>query len=426
MALQFDLYLTPTHTLRAVLGLRMLAVLAQVAVLGVVKLGFILPLPLGALLGGVLFLAATGVLLWWRLRQAWPITELEVSLHLCVDILVLAWLMYHAGGSSNAFISAFLVPIALASTSLRLAYSLPVTLLSIVAYTLLLWFYVPLPPLEHPFISDFDLHIVGMWVSFVLSAALLAGLFALLADNIRRRDALITQAREDQLRNEHVVALGALAASAAHELSTPLSTVGLLADELAEGVRGNIELEADAALLKQQVKQCKTSLAALLKTAQHPRAENTEPVVLAALLHEVVQRWQLMRPEVALTSDINVLVSTQIAGTVGLAQALFNVLNNAADASVAAGKPKVQLTADCQQGNLHLDIIDHGDGMDEEAMLLAGRMAFSTKPGGSGLGLLLTHTTLSRWGGQVSLHRHEEGGTLTRLILPLVALNKTP
>src|SRR5699024_12004468 len=107
--------------------------------------------------------------------------------------------------------------------------------------TFLLWFHVPLPPLEHYLMSDFDLHVIGMWVNFVLSAALLAGLFALLADNIRRRDAMITQAREDRLRNEHVVALGALAASAAHELSTPLSTVDLLADELALGVKGDAQ-----------------------------------------------------------------------------------------------------------------------------------------------------------------------------------------
>src|SRR5690554_4570623 len=264
MALHVDLRLTPKHTLRAVLSLRGLAVMAQLAVLLAVVWALELVLPLPALLWGVAVLAATGLLLWWRLAQSWPVTELEVSLQLSVDILVLTWLLYHAGGSSNAFVSAFLVPIALAAISLRLAFSLLVTLLSISAYTFLLWFYVPLPPIEHHLVTDFDLHVIGMWVNFVLSAALLAGLFALLADNIRRRDAMITKAREDKLRNEHVVALGALAASAAHELSTPLSTVDLLADELARGVQGNAELEEDAALLKQQVQQCKTSLSTLL------------------------------------------------------------------------------------------------------------------------------------------------------------------
>jgi len=426
MALHFDLRLTPKHTLRAVLGLRGLAVAAQLAVLLVVVKVLELAVPLPALLAGVAFLSATSVFLGWRLKQTWPVTEFEVSLHLCVDILVLAWLLYHAGGSSNAFVSAFLVPIALAAISLRLTFSLLVTLLSISAYTFLLWFHVPLPPLEHYLMSDFDLHVIGMWVNFVLSAALLAGLFALLADNIRRRDAMITQAREDRLRNEHVVALGALAASAAHELSTPLSTVDLLADELALGVKGDAQLEDDAALLKQQVQQCKTSLSALLKTARHPRLEDDEAISIEQLLQEVVQRWQLMRPEITLHTVFEPIHDTSINAPLGLAQALFNVLNNAADASMAAGHTAVSLRAYCQAENLRLDIVDQGQGVDEQTELLAGRVAFSTKPEGSGIGLLLTHTTLSRWGGQVSLHRQRQGGTLTRLVLPLSRLKYAP
>lgn len=426
MALHVDLRLTPKHTLRAVLGLRGLAVAAQLAVLFVVVKVLELAVPLLALLAGVAFLAATSVLLGWRLKQTWPVTEFEVSLHLCVDILVLAWLLYHAGGSSNAFVSAFLVPIALAAISLRLAFSLLVTLLSISAYTFLLWFHVPLPPLEHYLMSDFDLHVIGMWVNFVLSAALLAGLFALLADNIRRRDAMITQAREDRLRNEHVVALGALAASAAHELSTPLSTVDLLADELALGVKGDAQLEEDAALLKQQVQQCKASLSALLKTARHPHLDADEVVGIEQLLEEVAQRWQLMRPEITLHTTLEPITEARISAPLGLAQALFNLLNNAADASVAAGHTTVSLRAYSQANNLMLDIIDQGKGMDKQAELLAGRVAFSTKPEGSGIGLLLTHTTLSRWGGQVSLHRQRQGGTLTRLMLPLSTLRHTP
>jgi len=422
MALHFDLRLTPQHTLHAVMGLRVLAILAQVTVLLVVAQGLGLAVPLASLLWGVAFLTVAAVLLGWRLKRPWPITELEVSLQLSVDILVLAWLLYHAGGSSNAFVSAFLVPIALAVISLRLTFSLLVTLLSISAYTFLLWFYVPLPPIEHHLVTDFDLHVIGMWVNFVLSAALLAGLFALLADNIRRRDAMITKAREDKLRNEHVVALGALAASAAHELSTPLSTVDLLADELARGVQGNAELEEDAALLKQQVQQCKTSLSTLLKTARHPRLEEDEAVSIEQLLHEVVQRWQLMRPEIVLNTAFEPIRDALITAPLGLAQALFNLLNNAADASIAAGSSSISLQAYCQANKLHLDILDQGKGVDAEAKLLAGRVAFSTKPEGSGIGLLLTHTTLSRWGGQVSLHRRREGGTLTRLVLPFSKL----
>lgn len=416
MALRIDLRLTPKHTLHAVLLLRGLAVIAQLAVLLVVVAGLNMPVPIKPLLGGVAFLAITAFALAWRLRRSWLVTELEVSLHLCVDVLVLTWLLYHAGGSSNAFVSAFLVPIALATTSLRLTYGLLVILLSVLCYSVLLRFYLPLPRVTHPLMSDFDLHVVGMWVSFMLSAAFMASLFAILAENLRRRDAMITQARETMLRNEHVVALGAMAAGAAHELSTPLSTVALLADELAEGVKGNAQLEEDAALLKQQIEQCKQSLSDLLRTAKHPRMEDAATNV-QQLLEEVVQRWQLMRPEITLHTQLAPL-DIQISAPLGLAQALLNILNNAADASVAAGRTQVSLLSYETQQHLCIDVIDQGAGFDANAELLAGRVAYTTKPEGSGLGLLLTHTTVHRWGGQISLHRTQQGGTLTRLTLP--------
>lgn len=130
-------------------------------------------------------LALGALALWRRLGLAWPVTELEVSLHLLLDIGVLTWLLYFSGGS------------------------------------------VPMAGMAE---GGFELHVIGMWVSFILSACLIVGLLGLIADNIRRRDKLISRAREETLRNEHITILGSLAAGAAHELSTPLSTVALIAE----------------------------------------------------------------------------------------------------------------------------------------------------------------------------------------------------
>lgn len=249
MSMTLNMRLTPQHTLKAVLGLRGVAVLAQLAVLTIASGVLHISLPIEQLLLGTGLLAATGLAMIWRLRRAWSVTELEVSLHLCVDIAVLTWLLYFTGGSSNAFVSAYLVPIALAAIALRPLHGLLLTVASIVAYTLLLYFHVPLPSVQHDLVSDFGLHVLGMWVSFLLSACLIAGLLWIMAENIRRRDRLIAAAREETLRNEHVVALGALAAGAAHELSTPLSTVALVADELATELRDKPSIQADLALL---------------------------------------------------------------------------------------------------------------------------------------------------------------------------------
>lgn len=371
------------------------------------------------MLPAVAVLAAMCGLTAWRIGRQWPVTELEVWLHLLIDVAVLTWLLYLAGGSSNPFVSAYLVPIALAAVVLRPVPAVSITALCLAAYTVLLKFHVPLPQVHHGARSDFALHDIGMWVNFVLSAGMITAVVIALASSIRRRDRLIAHAREDALRNEHIVALGTLAAGAAHELSTPLSTVGMLADELSEALTDRPELQADLALLKQQLTQCKTSLSTLLARAGHGRGESASRIEVDTFLEQIIDRWRLLRPEVTLEVHLAAMTGTSFSADPALGQSLINLLNNAADATLAAGRQTIALAADVQDGQLRLEIRDQGEGIDQSLLAKAGRAIFSTKPDGSGLGLLLSNATLERLGGQLSLHPAPTGGTTTRIIIPM-------
>lgn len=414
----FNLRLTPRHTLTTVLGLRAVAIVSQLAVLALAVRVLHLNLPLGALLGGIAFLSLAECATLWRLRRGWPVTELEIALQLLVDVAVLSWLLYFAGGSSNPFAPAYLVPVALAAIALRPALSIVIVGASIAAYTLLFRFHVPLPSSHH---EGFALHVFGMWVNFVLSALLIAGILWLLAENLRRRDRLIAEAREKALRNEHVVALGALAASAAHELSTPLSTAALLADEIAMELDDTARVRSDLALLKEQIRQCKASLSTLLAGAGRARMESSARVAVDAFLADTSERWRLLRPDVTLATEF-VVNDLQLLPEQGLSQALINLLNNAADASAAAGKPRIALHARIESEHLIIEILDEGRGIDAAARELAGRAVMNSTSGGAGLGLLLSNATLARWDGELALHPRAEGGTLTRIRLPLARL----
>ena len=422
----FNLRLTPADTLRAVLGLRAVAVFAQLAVTFMAIRLFQPPLPVTGLLAGSGLLAASALGIAWRLSRNWPVTELEVALHLLTDLLILTWLLFLTGGPSNAFVSAYLVPIALAAIALRPRYGLAIAGFGIAAYSGLFRFHVPLPPVKQGFASAFSLHVFGMWVNFILSTLLIVGILWIVAANLRRRDRKIARAREDTLRNEHVVALGALAAGAAHELSTPLSTVELVASELATELKHLPEAQENLALLKEQIGQCKTSLSTLLENAGHPRIEAGRPITISDLVEQMLDRWRLLRPEIALEQRMTGQLEQLIQPQPGLAQALFNLLNNAADAGIAAERPGVDLHIAADHRQLQLEILDRGDGLDNHARNLAGRAAFSTKPDGAGLGLLLSHTTLNRWQGQLSMHNRNGGGTLTRIVLPLAPLRQGP
>lgn len=419
----FNLRLTPRHTLKVVLGLRTVAVPAQLLVTILAVHVFLVPLPIGQLLLGSGLLAVAGLATLWRLRRNWPVTELEVFLHLLVDIAVMTWLLYLAGGSSNPFVSAYLVPIALAVIALRPLYGLLITAVCIAAYTLMLWFYVPLPAAPHGAGDNFALHVFGMWVNFILSACLIAGLLWIMAENIRRRDRLIANAREEALRNEHVVALGSLAAGAAHELSTPLSTMSLVADELTTELKDNPRVHDDLAFLQDQIRQCKGTLSTLLASAGHRRVECSTPVTVDTFLEQTLDRWRLLRPDVSLQARLTQDETATLLPEEGLAQGLVNLLNNAADASLAANRSHVGLTACLNEDNLVIDIEDEGAGFAADNRELAGRLAFTTKTEGAGVGLLLTHTTLDRWGGTLDIQGRPNGGTLTRITLPLSRLN---
>lgn len=421
--LNFNIQLTNRHTLKAILVLRLLSVMAQLTVIAVVDMGLNITLPREALLVGTWLLALSIPLTFWRLHKKWPITQWEVCAHIVLDVAALTWLFYFSGGSTNAFVFAYLVPIAIAAIALRLHYSIVITVLSIVAYTLLFRFYVPLSPLANAAITDFELHVIGMWINFILSAGLIAGLIWWLADNVRQRDATIAKAREITLRNEHIVALGTLAASAAHELSTPLSTAALLAEELTINLHRDSLAKDDALLLKQQIQLCKTSLTTLLHAAGATRVDNEEKAHhINEVLANVVTRWTLLRPEITLKTYVEKNMDVLLPESLGFSQAIINILNNAADASRDAGSDTVLFYAQRNDKQVLLRIIDEGEGVNDVMQQLAGRAVYSTKPEGSGLGLLLSHATFERWGAQVSLHSLAEGGTLTRIVLPLANL----
>ena len=99
-----------------------------------------------------------------------------------------------------------------------------------------------------------------------------------------------------------------------------------------------------------------------------------------------------------------------------LVQALQNLLDNAADAS----PERVLFNAEWDENSLNISIRDFGTGISDEIKTQLGKRFFSSKnEQGMGLGVYLTQITLARFGGELNLANHEEGGVLTSVKLPL-------
>ncbi|MEW6313981.1 MAG: ATP-binding protein [Pseudomonadota bacterium] len=409
--------------LRRLMVLRMLVVLGQGMTLAAVYHWLELSLPYASMLAVVTILALLNFLTALRLRKPWPVGDAEFFAQLLFDVAALTALLYYSGGSANPFVSLYLLPLIIAATTLPLAYAWAMALLTIACYSVLMSYNVPLPQQHRHDASGeaFNLHVLGMWLTFVGSALLIAWFVVRMNASIRERDRLLEQARIEVMRNEQIVALGALAAGAAHELGTPLATMAVVTRELQNERPQDDDLQHSLDILRGQVEHCKGVLNDLLAHAGQKRAEGGRVQTLDDFLNEVLGKWQLMRPSVRF--DYRVAGDTpapRIVAEQTLSQSILNLLNNAADASPDSVEIESRWSAD----ELQLEIRDRGAGLNDEALAQAGRAFFTNKaPGqGFGIGLFLANANIERFGGTVRLFNREGGGACTQVMLPLAIL----
>ncbi|MGJ7456864.1 ATP-binding protein [Halomonas sp. RA08-2] len=384
-------------------------------IFGVELLGF--ELRVKAVIGVVLAMALVNLATWWRLGRHRVVSHVEYLAHLLVDVAGLTLLFYFTGGSSNPFITYYLVPVTIAAATLPWRYAWIIATSALLAYSLLMVHYHPVPQLAHGGHADHgvSLHVLGMWLNFALSAGLVTFFIYKMAHALRSREQALSRTREAALRNEQVLAVATQAAGTAHELGTPLSTMAVLLTEMHDDARGNPLLVKDIELLRHQVDTCKSRLRQLVENADRRRMEEPQVRDAEMWLAGVVQRWLVLRPDVSHRMEVAERRGRPwISVDTTLEQALTNLLNNAADAN----PDDILIGLDWNAEEVIVDIRDHGPGVALSIADQLGETFVSTKSKGLGIGLFLTHATINRLGGGVSLYNHPEGGTLTEVVLP--------
>jgi two-component system, sensor histidine kinase RegB len=421
--MKFRLVATPIDSIRTLFWLRNLAVAGQLIAIWVVEHQLHVVLPLKPLLITVLALVCFNVATGLRLRARLRATQLEVSFQLGVDMLVLGVLLYFSGGATNPFVSLYLLPVAIAAIALPAAYAWSIVVLAIAAYSCLMVWFVPLDYLGENMRGMFSLHVGGMWVNFIISALLMSGFLLVMSGVVRKRDRELAGMRETSLRNEHLNAVGALAAGAAHELGTPLATMSVLVGELRAAAGEDVELRANLELLTDQIRLCKDKLSEMLEASGQPRSDALSSIELRTFLENVFDRWRLMRPAVSAQIDWQkTFVDHRIINDQGLAQTLISLLNNAADASQENGESRVSVSVNSDGGTLWVNIADEGAGLDESERARLGEAFFTTKADGWGLGLAISNANLERLQGEIVLKTRAGRGISTEMKLPLAAL----
>lgn len=345
--------------------------------------------------------------------------QVSVALYLVLLLASIALLdayLYAAGGHTNPLISLLLVPLAMSAALLGWQATALLAVVVLLSYSVLTQFFLPLDQSDHHHhgAQFLQLHLAGMWLTFLISVLLVLGLVLPLALSSRAQQQLIARQREKMLQDERLIALATFAASAAHKLGTPLSTLAVLTEDLAQDLAGQPELQDDLDTMQQQIRICKSTLHDMMRRADNLRHDLHHPVAVHMLVEQLRQQFNLLHPSRSLQLDEQPVPAGHVAGGENLQMALLNLLDNAARES--RSDPRLTIR---QAGNrICLCIHDDGPGLPDAIRQHLGEPFNSGRENGLGLGLFLSHTTIDRLGGTLRL-LPEEQGTRTEVWLPL-------
>jgi two-component system, sensor histidine kinase RegB len=384
--------------LDTLLRLRWLAIIGQTTAVVVVYYGLDFPLPIWACLAVIALSAWLNVALRLRFSPTERLEPERAAWLLAFDIAELAVLLFLTGGLQNPFAFLFLAPVLLSATALPPRLTLMLGGFAMLCATILVFAHYPLPwdaedPLELPWI-----YLLGVWLSILLAIGFI-GVYAWQLTEEGRQLAEALAATELVLAREQALSqLDGLAAAAAHELGTPLSTITVIARELERAIEPNSPHADDVKLLQEQSQRCRSILA---KLNELPSAQPFDSVPLSALIEEVVA------PHRNFGVSINVDMPAAAPATVRNPAILYG-LGNLVENAVDFAKERVEVTADWNRDDIAVVISDDGPGFAPEILDRIGepyvrsskrrRMNAGGETTGLGLGFFIAKTLLERSG----------------------------
>lgn len=387
--------------------LRWLAIAGQTVAILVVYVGLEFELPIWACLAVVLFSAWLNVALRLRYHLSQRLEPDRAAWLLAFDIAELAVLLFLTGGLQNPFAFLFLAPVLLSATALPARFTLMLGAFAVACATVLVFVHYPLPwdsddPLQLP-----PIYMLGVWFSILLAIAFI-GLYAWqIAEESRQLADALTATELVLAREQHLSQLDGLAAAAAHELGTPLSTISVIAKELENAIPATAPHGDDVRLLREQANRCRDILAKLTSLSSSMGPFDRMP--LMTLMEEVVAPHRDIGIAIAVIAPNDRSGEPVVARNPAILYGLGNIVENAVDFA----NERVVIGAQWNDDEIEVTIIDDGPGFAPEIMDKIGEPYVSSRrhklsddderPTGLGLGFFIAKTMLERSGATLAL-----------------------
>jgi len=408
--------------------LRWLAVGGQIVTIAVVQALLHIPLPLLTMGAVLIFLVGLNIVSLERCCSDANITDTELLGALLLDVGALTIQLHLSGGALNPFVSLYLLQVILGAILLP-----PLLIWILVAaasgcFIFLTRSYrdLDLSYYGHAeaqgFPSFVDLEVYGRFLCVLMVAILVVLFVTQVMRNLRYRDKRLSELRQQSAEEEHIVRMGLLASGAAHELGTPLATLSVILNdwEKMPALRGDPALVSEIDEMNAALGRCKDIVSRILLAAGEARSEDLGRTTLHGFIDDAVADWRRTRMPGQLEYVVDIGADTAIACDSAVRQTLFNVFDNALEASHSW----VGIEARRCDDILSVKVRDEGPGFLPEILSNFGKPYQSTKNRpGSGLGLFLAVNVLRKLGGSVTAHNMQDGGACVELLLPIRPLS---
>ncbi|MDO6443300.1 MULTISPECIES: sensor histidine kinase KdpD [unclassified Marinobacter] len=390
---------------RYLLGMRLAVVGLQLTALAVAETVVTLAHRAEALMLCLLYgILATLGWLWFTRRP--PSSPASVSAGLALDLALIGSWLFLTGGYTNPLVSLLLLPIAVAIILVPLSQSIAITLSGVAVYTALVMWQAPLTHDHSNHGNLAQLHLVGMWVTFAMTAAILLLVVGALARRLRQQQEQLSTIRETRLRDEQIIALGLSSAAVAHRLGTPLNTMTLLVDEIRSAFP-DPDLAEDLSMMEQQLVLCSKHLQQLTSAAIQAKTAQLESLQIQDWVTRLKESATLLWPAAPIEWPAAV-PDCRVSVDATLDQAILNLLANALNASPTWVAVSVRNT---KTNRVEMVVEDHGDGLEDALQVTPGEQIVGSE-NGLGVGLFLSNATIQRLGGTLKARVDQHGTTM--------------
>jgi len=412
--------------LATLVGLRWLAVIGQTIGVLFVAWGLGYPLPLVECLSLIALSVVVNLVLILRFGAGGRPSATVATVQLGYDLIQLGGLLSLTGGLENPFSLLLLAPVSVSATTLPQRSTITLAALAIFIATAIGVFHLPLPwDPDAPIVFD-RIYVIGIWVSLVCGVAFIAGYTNRVAHEARQLADALTATELALSRHAQLSALAGLAAAAAHELGTPLSTIALAAKEMKADIPPG-PLADDVELIITQSARCRAILAKLRSLRSGDAGDPFAEVPIGELLEEVAAPLEGLGKSIFIEMP-ETLGEPVFKRNVALLYGLGNLIENATQFA----HDRVTVEASWDRASVGVIITDDGAGFPDELIARLGEPYLTTRarntapesdaPGGLGLGIFIAKTLLERTGARLAFENAPSGGARVRILWPRKAI----